>query len=210
MEENSINFGKSQSVPIEERRRTEEYSALITDKNGLKEYSESFGVDFTKMEGQKVLDIGSGKSEKFSKEAAKIGVRVFSMSTAGDLRYHGKSAEFLKDWQGRTVVGRVQQMPFTDNTFDYEVALNSVPYYLPLEENEYRMFFSEVIRTLKSGGRAYISPIFGDNLRGGIISREFVTTVLGEFSDRCTFVIDESPNSGDQEGKEYRLVLTKK
>ncbi|HTE48876.1 MAG TPA: methyltransferase domain-containing protein [Candidatus Paceibacterota bacterium] len=183
-------------------RQEAERGAHISDW-GLARYQEVLGIDVAEMKGKLVLDIGSGKSEKFSKEAAKIGIKVVSMSPHLKNKDAALTDEFLQDWQKSSVAGKAQEMPFIDDTFDYEVALYSVPYYLPFNQEEYKIFFKEVIRTLKPGGSAYFAPIFKNKtIENDFVPRKFISEVLKQFSD-ITYKI-EKLNDAD---KEYRLVL---
>ena len=200
MEENQ----KESFQSIYEKRRKAEQ--VHVSNWGLKDYQGELGIDVKEMEGKLVLDIGSGKNEKFSKEAAPIGIKVVSMSPHLKLKDAALTEEFLKDWQKRSLAGRAQEMPFKDSTFDYEVALFSVPYYLPYDQEEYKVFFKEVIRTLKPGGSAYLSPIFKNKTVGeGFVPLEFISSVLSQFPE-ITYKI-EKKNDVD---RECRLVLTKK
>lgn len=190
---------------IEAKRKQAEEGAFMSDM-GIDIYKQLLGINLEEMKGKLVLDIGSGIDEKFSKEAAKIGVKVVSMNP--NLKYGALNKELKKkDWQKRSVAGRAQKMSFADNSFDYEVGLFSVPFYLPLEESEYKLFFDEVIRTLKPGGKAYIFPIFKNEAKGaGRVSPDFVFHILDQFSDSITYKIKEwAPKD-----KECRLVITKK
>ena len=130
MEENPQNSQKESLPSIDEERRKAERGAHISD-SGLLDYQEELGIDVNEMKGKLVLDIGSGRSEKFSKQAAEKGIKVVSMSPRFKNVKLALTDEFLKDWQKRSVAGRAQQLPFIPGTFDYEVALFSVPYYLP-------------------------------------------------------------------------------
>jgi len=202
--EGNLDRKKENLHPIYAKRRKVEEGAYISDWE-LGDYQTELGINVAEMKGKLVLDIGSGKSEKFSKEAAKKGIKVVSMSP------HLKNPaalteEFLKDWQKSSVAGRAQEMPFKDGTFDYEVALYSVPYYLPFNQEEYKKFFKEVIRTLKPGGRAYFAPIFKNRTVGhGLVPKEFIRGVLDQFRPDITYKIEER-NNGDNE---RRLVLIK-
>lgn len=179
---------------------------------GLEKYKEVLGIDMAKMEGKTVLDIGSGKAEKFSKEAAKFGVKVVSMGThlkdgIPKNMYDEKSKTFLKDRQGFSVAARAQELPFEDNFFDYEVALYSLPFYLPYSRDEYSSFFKEVIRTLKPGGKAYFSPIYKNQaLEKDIVSAQLISSILDDFSDSIMYKIEKL----NHEDKECRLILIKK
>jgi hypothetical protein len=100
-----------------------------------------------------------------------------------------------------------------DSTFDYEVALFSVPFYLPFDPEEYKIFFSEVIRTLKPSGKAYFNLIFknaaldkSNGFREDIfIPSSFMHGVLSEFSNLISYKVEQV----DIKDLECRLVITK-
>lgn len=208
MEGNLGGNKKIELTPLQEKRRKEEQSAHISDSE-LEKYADFLGFNLEKMRGKLVLDVGSGKTEKFSREAAKAGIKVVSMSPHLKFGRAQKLVTSQEDWQKKSVAGRAQEMPFEDNTFDFEVALFSVPYYLPYNDaEEYKAFFSELIRTLKPGGEAYVVPVCGEEMKN-VISREFIDGILSQFKDKCSFVIEKLPKTVDEYQKEYRLVLTK-
>ncbi len=176
---------------IQTIRQNAEQESSMSDW-GLNKYAEVLGINPEEMKDKLVLDIGSGSTERFGKDAAEVGIKVVSMTP------NAKEG---------AVTGRVQEMPFDENVFDYEVALYSVPFYLPLTKEEYTVCFKEVIRTLKPGGRAYLSPVFKNKAMGeGFVPREFIDQVLSQFSDSISYTL-ERVNSTDQE---YRLILAKK
>ena len=181
-------------------RQKAEQDAFMSDW-GLSKYTEVLNLNLTEMRDRLVLDIGSGATGKFTEEAFKVGIKVVSMSP------QLKDVTPSQDGQRMSITGRVQEMPFGDNTFDYEVALFSVPYYIPLTKEEYTLSLKEIIRTLKPGGTAYLSPVFKNKTMGeGFVSREFIDDVLNQFPDSILYTL-EKLNSTDEE---YRLVLTKK
>jgi len=183
---------------IQSIRQRAEQEASMSDW-GLSKYAEVLDLNIDEMKGKLVLDIGSGTSEKFAKEASKVEIKVVSISP--------RAKDDTPSGTPLSVTGRVQEMPFRDNFFDYEVALFSVPYYLPLTKAEYTACFKEVIRTLKSGGKAYFSPVFKNKTVGeGFVPKEFIDEVLSQFSNSVSYTL-EKLNPTDQE---YRLVLTKK
>jgi SAM-dependent methyltransferase len=196
------------------RTGTEE-KIVVTETRTLKQYAKLLGVNFDLLEGKSVLDIGSGLTEEFSKDAAKKGIKVVSMRPVFNEEGKGIGKEFFEDWQRRSVIARGQEMPYEDNSFDCEVALFSVPFYLPRDPDninepskvEYEDFFSEVVRTLKPGGKAYISPIFKNyiaSLEVRTVSRKFIENILKKFSDSISYQIDDEVDT-----KESRLVITK-
>lgn len=206
MEGNLNWFIQNKSQKSAETRKKKEKVAQISDRT-LGEYERVFGIDLAAMKDKLVLDIGSGLNEKFSKEASlQKGVKVVSMNPSP--KNDTWSAEFFQDWQGRSVVGRGQQMPYGDNMFDCEVALTSVPFYLPFVRQEYEVFFGEVIRTLKPSGKAYFFPVDKNyhSIRSQKFIKRFVSKILDQFSDSTTYEFEPI----DLDHKKYRLVITKK
>lgn len=193
--------------PIQEIREQRERESSLTEHD-LHIYEKIFGIDVSQWKGKLVLDIGSGINEQFSKEAAQKGVKVISMRVPEDIEGTQIDKKFFENWQKKSVFARGQQMPYEGNSFDREVALNSVPFYLPLILEEYKIFFSEVIRTLKPGGQAFFFPIlknFHEDLDKRAIPREFISLILNQFSDSIKYKIEEAYR-GD---RECRLVITK-
>ncbi|MCK4816841.1 hypothetical protein KA005_13815, partial [bacterium] len=64
------------------RRREEAEKAMVT-AGTIRRYAEEMGVSITKeFLGETVLDLGSGYSDDFQREAAKKGIKVYSLSEA--------------------------------------------------------------------------------------------------------------------------------
>ena len=131
-----------------------------TDRN-LQEYCRDFGFKPEDLAGKKILDIGSGRKETFSKEASQFGAEVYSMTPLLREQYHRKLAkELLKSgrrWQKRSVAGRSQNIPFIDGIFDIITANWSVSAYT--HGRELTLSLEEMLRVLKPDGEMYLTPI---------------------------------------------------
>ncbi len=148
--------------------------AKKTDRN-LKDYENELGFQAKELTGMKVLDLGSGYHETFSKEAAMKNIEVFSLNPNLKRQEFRDSAKrnspndsvpqkifnVIKPlhWQKKSVAGLGQELPFRNNSFDRVFANFSVPYYARKTENEYTKIFTEAIRVLKPSGEAVFFPL---------------------------------------------------
>lgn len=124
----------------ERRKRAYEGSigpSITPFERGVAKYERWLGITMEELEGKRVLDIGSGPEEVFSKEAKKRGVEIISLSP--ELKYEdireitkgGFMDIFTKGcWQKKSVASIVQELPFTDETFDVEVSSYGGIHYL--------------------------------------------------------------------------------
>lgn len=153
--------------------------------------------------GKTVLDIGSGRGERFAREAAKHGIRVFSLNPQlADLLDRQKRKSYIEkdEWitysdQKRTATGLAQSLPYADKTFDTVISAWAVPFNLAPED--YSVSFKEIYRVLKPGGRAFMGPVSEVQING-------VEEALNKA--RIKFEMKSSP----VDAIEYRnLVITK-
>jgi len=161
------------SVPAGEeelyrRRREEAKDTDVTDRT-LQEYCDVFGITPQDLAGKRILDAGSGFRERFSKQASAFGAEVISLNPnldgpdnrAGRRRRAMIKKAFDPDepaWQGRSVAGLAQELPFKDKPFDIVTALGAPPArYLHNTEETLRVI-KEMAAVLKPGGVMYISP----------------------------------------------------
>jgi len=107
-------------------------------------------------------------------------------------------------WQKKSVAGVVQELPFEDGVFDVEVSLFAFPFHIPESEIGLKKGFQEIIRTLKTGGTAYLYPIRGDQT--GVIK-----AVLEDFSGAIEFKTELVRGKEWEDGgqQEYRLTIHK-
>lgn len=150
------------------RKPTMLYNALTTpefDEN-LSEYLIQHDLDISDLRG-KVLDIGSGINETFSKEAAGHGVDVVSLNPnlIGEYnRILAKSSsnydteKSATEWLAQSVAGIAQELPFADNSFETVISSAVFPVYIE-DEKERLQILKEIERVLKPGGKAYLAPL---------------------------------------------------
>ena len=175
LENKNVQNLTSKGNPLLKKRLVKESEPVITSRS-LDEYQDIFGVDFKKMKGELVLDIGSGRGS-FWKEATDLGLKVISLNPAFS-KLNSSSYYSLKQiaHPEGDVSARAQEMPFADNSFNFEFALYSVPTYLPQVAKEYENTINEIYRTLKPGGKAYIYPValkqFNDFLKQQFIDKK--------------------------------------
>jgi ubiquinone/menaquinone biosynthesis C-methylase UbiE len=179
-----------------ERRNLREDTAAITARSAY-EYVNYLGIDLEEMKGTSVLDIGSGGANRFANQVSDLGIKVVSFSP--HLRHASSRDDLNYDniQYKHSVAGRAQEMPFADNSFDYEVALYSVPLYLP-DPEEIKLSINEVVRTLREGGKAYFYPISSSQ-------KATIEFALEELRSRVTL----SWIPFQTADLDFRLVLTK-
>lgn len=146
-------------------RREEIENATLTDRD-LNFYEGCLEIPITKeFLGERVLDLGSGRIEKFAQEAAKRNVEVYSLNPALTLEKHRERLEKVPESiRKRSVAGFAQELPFKSDVFDSVLSMWAIPYYLKYDEEEYENTFKEIIRVLKPGRRAFLIPVL-DNQR---------------------------------------------
>lgn len=135
---------------------------------GLEEYLDLAGIAIADLKGD-VLDLGAGDHERFSREAGQHGINVVSLNPflvrpIDRLQVKtGQHYEFPwtappETWQGQSVAGLAQELPFKEESFDTVVSCLAVPGYI--ETQDYETILSEMNRVLKPGGVAYLFPLF--------------------------------------------------
>jgi len=131
-----------------------------------------------------VLDLGSGISELFSREAQKKGINVISVNPKlSEKIYRSTSAPIEKDtsYERRVVAALAQALPFKNNCFDCVVSVYAVPFYV--DSTDLPIVFQEILRILKPGGRAFLSPILTSH-------RAECETILKDLS--CSFSFESN------------------
>jgi ubiquinone/menaquinone biosynthesis C-methylase UbiE len=144
----------------EKKRNILESSNVTTDAN-LLVYQHNFDLSLEDIEGKNILDLGSGKKETFSKEAAVYGAKVSSLNPRLNkwwVRMQAKNFGLDPYWQNKSVAGRAQELPYKTDSFDIILARWSVPALLR-DDQEKLSAFVEMIRVLKDGGKIFIYPI---------------------------------------------------
>lgn len=190
------------NLPDKENRMDYAGSSVHSDYDALN-HKDNLGVSLEDLRGKKTLDIGGTINGTFAREAKEAGVDLITFNPYSDIGGY--------TWGLEAVKGLAQQMPFEKNTFDIELALGSVPVYLPNYESEYKNTFTEIIRTLKKGGRAIIFPVTGE-----MYTSEIFKTVIKELETAANFdfedegVYNKTIGGEEKTAHFYRLTITKK
>jgi SAM-dependent methyltransferase len=131
----------------------------------LEDYEEFLGFTKKDLEGKRVLDLGSGAYEKISRETKNLGIKAEVVSLNPDyvLQKYRRIINNQEDWQRKSVAGIGQALPFTDNSFDIILALESITFYEDAlhEPIAAQAWAKEVARVLKPGGEARLGEILG-------------------------------------------------
>lgn len=187
--------------------------AVQTDREPW-EYEEYLGFKLEELKGMKVLDLGSGYHETFSKEAAKKGVEVVSLNPMLKEEKFRKSVKeknpihkfknlfSSQKWQKRSVAALAEALPFKEDSFDKVLASFSVPYYTVRTEEEYLKVFSEALRVLKPGGEAIFYPLSEKDFTKNNLGK-----VIEELKKTSEVLFEEHKIGGDI--VDYRLRLSK-
>ena len=142
-------------------------SLSLTKDRDLAEYEKCLHFTDQDIEGKRVLDLGSGPNVTFAKEVSvKLpGTKVVSLdfdfnrarrSEFGLENTRGDREESTHDLQREE--GLFTKLPFRSGSFDVVVSFGAMPLYLDTPDR-IREGFQEVVRVLKSGGKAFIGPI---------------------------------------------------
>lgn len=115
--------------------------------------------------GKTVLDLGSGRTERFARQAAKHGIKVFSLNPQlADHETSKRRQELISQdvWitdpdQKRTAAGISQNLPYANEAFDTVISAWAIPF--NLHKADYPASFKEIHRVLKPGGKAFIGPV---------------------------------------------------
>lgn len=144
--------------------------------------------------GSLVLDLGSGKSELFAREAQRKGINVVAVNPKlGEEKARKISSEEIKEddsYERKAVAALAQALPFRDNCFDSVVSVVAVPSYV--DPNDLPTVFKEILRVLKPGGKAFLSPL------------SFVNQIV------CTKILKDLPCSFDLSPKRPNRLLIEK
>ena len=149
------------------------YSRETSDQEGrergLEDYESYLGLKREDLDGKDVLDLGSGETEKFSRELKEAGINanVIPLNPDASMERFRKKLEATPGYQGKTVAALAQKMPFKDESFDEILGLYSVTVHAAPAENMQvaKQWMSEIIRLLKPGGEARLAPVepFAEN-----------------------------------------------
>lgn len=136
---------------------------------GFLDYCEEFGFDLSRLAGKRILDLGSGVTGRFGREAAERGLDV--TSTNPNWREEGYIEKFIRSPGPYHVAGweldssrlslAVQDEEWADfeASFDVVLSMYAVPMYLKGTLDIYRRSFRNLQAILRSGGIALLSPV---------------------------------------------------
>jgi len=126
-------------------------------ERGIEDYKEILEMPITReFLGEKVLDLGSGVTGRFAKEAAEQGIKIYSLTPVFNKPGIRK---FLKSNENFPTAGLAQNLPYKSNVFDSVLSVWAVPAHIPPDKKNYIESFKEIVRVLKPGGRAFLAPI---------------------------------------------------
>ncbi len=214
---NLDNFdGKQQEERIERISevldKMSETTSPLTD-NDLEDYCRYFNLKPEELMGNKILDLGSGKLERFSKEASVYNAEVVSLNPAlqqENVRDWAKE-EIIKDgalleWQKKSVAGRSQELPFKDKSFDKIVSLFSSPYYIDSKNGKLNAV-KEMARVIKDNGIIYIGPKTIENEQN--IEESILNEEASSWLVDSGYVIEEIEDGGIVIKKNGKTTTTK-
>lgn len=176
-----------------------ETTSPLTDRD-LMTYCKYFHLKPEDLEGKKILDIGSGKQERFSKEASLYNAAVVSLNPAlqekgvrEDVKADILNKDTLLEWRKKSVGGIAQELPFKDKSFDILTSLYAVPYYIDSHKGKLGAI-KEMVRVLKEGGTIYIGPQVIENeqnITESILGKEVTNWLIN-----LSYSIDEIEDGG--------------
>ncbi len=174
-------FNKREPMDADERnsiRRREVAEKARVTYGTVERYEEEMGIPITKeFLGENVLDLGSGFSADFPKEAAKKGIKVYSLSESLSRKAVRDILKTSLKPSGKTLKdipftgGLAQELPFKSNVFDSVVSSYAIPMYLEAKKEEYELAFREIVRVLKAGRKAYLCPKYSGRIDPEILEK---------------------------------------
>lgn len=130
----------------------------------LADYENFLGFNRRECVGKTVLDLGSGSTEKLSRELKKAGAKsIVSLNPDYSLLKYRQIINNQKDWERKSVAGVGQALPFQNDSFDVILGLQSISMYEDAFEKpeSAKEWAQEVARVLKPGGEARLGEILG-------------------------------------------------
>ena len=135
-------------------------------ERGLETYQDYLGIKKEDLRGKDILDLGSGETERFSRElkAAGIDANVICVNPDYSIERFRKANSALPDWQKKSVAAIAQELPFKDECFDevfavYSITVFASPSKIGGNIEATKRWLSEIVRVLKPGGEARIMPL---------------------------------------------------
>lgn len=148
---------------------------LATEKD-LNSYVGGLGLYIEDLDGD-ILDLGSGAKQLLNKSLAQLveanpdwGVHPHIVSLSPDTENAEVRAnlQISDGYEGKTVAGIGQKLPFKDESFDRVFSLGGVVTYAGFDhtnradEKTVQAWMSEATRVLKRGGEARFGMIYGE------------------------------------------------
>lgn len=181
----------------------------LVSNRSFDKYLSFLGISLDNL-GQKVLDLGSGTNELFSREASKYDIEVVSLNPAlinpGMAEAARKTTTSGLESQGRSVAGIIEHLPFKDYSFDSVVSVVAIPFYLKQDPSVLSESFQEIVRVLKNDGKAFMSPIPRKD-------KDLAETVLRD--NDISYILNLIPRDNEdvygssQVPDMFRLIITK-
>ena len=160
-------------------------TSIQSNERSLKTYEGYLGFKRDDLKGKTVLDLGSGKTELFSRSVRDNGINtnVISLNPDYSLEKSRQSIKEKADWGKKSVAAIGQELPFRDEFFDkilavYSVASFSNPHKEIGNPEAAEKWVSEIVRVLKPGGEARLAPINSFNKKN-IEEREWKKLLEG-------------------------------
>lgn len=126
---------------------------------GIDAYEIALGVNVESLRGTTNLDLGTGKEAQLAREISEAGIDTKIICASPDFLYRDirqKALAAHPEMLGVATVG--QGLPFRDSTFDNVFVLHVLEHVKGPEN--FLAFLEETARVLKSGGHAYLGPVF--------------------------------------------------
>ncbi|TSC60552.1 MAG: hypothetical protein LiPW15_430 [Parcubacteria group bacterium LiPW_15] len=130
---------------------------------GLDEYEKTLGFRREELSGKTVMDLGSGPTERLSRELKELGIDANVISVNPDYKNEKYRKVIITnpEWQRKSVAAIGQELSFQDNSIDEVLGLYSVSWYV---DAGFEHILQEIYRVLKPGGIARIGPFIAERL----------------------------------------------
>jgi ubiquinone/menaquinone biosynthesis C-methylase UbiE len=183
----------SDSSPKEESPRFGFPRETITESasdGGLGSYEHDLGFNRHDLEGKKVMDLGTGQSDRLARDLKDAEINAVVIGVSPDLQRDSNRRlvnYYAPGWQRKAVAAIAQQLPFTDESFDVVLAAYSVINYASNSPRDVEAWVSEVARVLKLGGEARLGPTYGGRSTFGENFQDLIETAKKYGLDFTTY-----------------------
>ncbi|OGK21027.1 hypothetical protein A3C23_02335 [Candidatus Roizmanbacteria bacterium RIFCSPHIGHO2_02_FULL_37_13b] len=141
-------------------------------ERNLEMYEGFLGFNREDLRDKTILDLGSGETERFSRELKDAGIKttVICLNPDYGLDNPNRFREIITgipDWQHQSVAATAQSLPFAAESFDFIFANYSVTVFASphLKSTLAKQWASELARVLKPGGEARLAPIYAESYK---------------------------------------------